>query len=62
LRDVREDVGAAQIVDEPMNIEALLAPSARRHDPGERRTTIVMAVSRTIVPVAEPSSASATSP
>jgi resolvase-like protein len=43
-------------------LRALSAPSVRRRDPGEWRTIIVCAAARSMVPVAEPSSASTTSP
>jgi len=55
---VRRHVEIAQIVDETQDIESL--PSVRRRDPGEWRTIIVWAASRSMVPVAGPSSASTT--
>jgi hypothetical protein len=61
LGDERRDVEVAQIIDELVHIVSLVgAPRVRRRDPGEWRTTIVTAASRSIVPVAEPSSATTT--
>jgi hypothetical protein len=55
LGDERRDVEVAQIIDELVHIVSLVgAPRVRRRDPGEWRTTIVTAASRSIVPVAEP--------
>src|SRR5215813_5965849 len=61
LCNVRRDVEVAQIVDELAHIVSLVG-AKRRRDPGEWCTIIVWAASRSMVPVAEPSSASTTSP
>ena len=53
-------VEIVQIVDELRTSKAMSAPSVRRRDPGEWRTIIVWAASRSMVPVAGPSSASTT--